>query len=234
MLAESLFPFSRRRPVGGPRSFSAAAWLQVAALTSIGLCLAPAAHGQETEEERGQRLMRTPPQALAQSYLDNEYTLTLLDWAKHGATVHLTSDGEIMVTVTQANVDTVIAEHEYRREVYERTIRARGYGDLAGNYHMTVARACDWYGDHRQPLLMKIRQDEFRLNLAADGILEEDGHSGVTVNGAIVFALGDPDVYLMGRLRGDRIELSSSVNSKCTIVLALVDGARARGRTPRE
>jgi hypothetical protein len=199
MIAASPFPFSRRRPVRGPRRSSAAAWLQAAALVTIGWCLAVAAHGQETEEERGQRLMRTQPQALAQSYLANEYKLTLLGWAKQGATLHLRDlDGEFVVT--QANADTVIAEYEYRRDVYARTIRARGYGDLTGDYHMTVARACQWGDDHRQRHLMTIRQDEFRLNLTAHKIPEEDGNSGIAVNDAVVFASDDPGVYLVGRL----------------------------------
>jgi hypothetical protein len=64
MIAGSLFRFSRGGPAGGPRCLSAAAWLRAVALMNIVWCLPAAAHGQETEEERGQRLMRTPPRAM--------------------------------------------------------------------------------------------------------------------------------------------------------------------------
>jgi hypothetical protein len=225
MIAGSLFRFSRGGPAAGPRSFSAAAWLRAVALMTIVWCLAAAAHGQETEEERGQRLMRTHPRALAQAFLGNEYTLTLLGWAKQGATLHL-ADADGVIVVTPANADNMIAEHKYRRDLYARTIRARGYRDLAGDYQMTVARACEWGDDHRRPQLMTIGQDEFRLTMAAHGVPEEHGFSGIAVDDAVVFATDDPGMYFVGRLRRDRIELRNSEYSKCTLMLARVGGAR--------
>jgi hypothetical protein len=195
-----------------------AAWLFLATAT--------AAYAQETEEERAQRLMRIPSQALAQAYLSNQYTLGLLGWAKQGATVHLSGADE-QLTVTQANADSMIAEYEYRRDVYSRTIRARGYRDVAGDYRMTVARACQ-RAEYRELQPMTLSQDDFGLNLKPREGSEDDGISGVVVEDAVVFGSDDDTEYFVGGLSGVRIELRSSVNSRCTIALAPMD--RPSGR----
>jgi hypothetical protein len=180
---------------------------------------APAAYAQETEEERAQRLMRIPPETLAQAYLSNERTLALLDWARQGVTLHL-SGADGLLTVTPENADRVIAEYEYRRAVYSRTIHARGYRDVAGDYRMTVARACQWGDSHRESQLTTLSQDGFGLNLKWHDGSEDDGISGVMVEDAVVFGSDDDTEYLVGTIKKARIGLRSSSKSRCTITLA--------------
>lgn len=186
------------------------------ALVAIGLGApsGPASTKEGPERVTLEQVLEASPENLANGYLSADYVLSVLGYARGGATVH-TPEG----TIDSSNVETYRAAFEERRAVYATAIKQRGYRKIAGTYSASATDECKAAGSMLAPLVvagmaeeLTITQELFKLKLTQSfSVKGRDGtipHDGIIVESVLVVADATaPDFTFLGTVGEDEIEL---------------------------
>lgn len=205
-------------------------WSSLAFSLAVFSCAAPPAGAPGPESQSPdiirERSMAAPPEALAASYLGNEYVLFFVSAIRthENVTVRTTLNGRD-VAINRSNFDKYEKLLTERHAIFASVIEGRGYQSFAGTYTAHANQAC---GDARAPAVLPninelaqkssptpgtletITQEGFRLsmvNTAVPGKSTETLKSpGVAIEKMLVLQDGlSPDFTYAGTLSGRNI-----------------------------